>query len=126
MSLVVPLSQLRSSQCSVEEHIGVLVWDRVSPQRLGDVLHPVHPAPRRNTSPAAPSRPRSPALVALDDRRLERQTGPLGHLQRDLARPSLELPLVVAGTNVHSVGSVLVSLGATEPVGSRLKQGVER
>lgn len=67
-----------------------------------------------------------PALVALDAGGLEGQRTQLRHLEGDLAGLGVELALVVAGPGIDAFRVVLVALGATEPVGLGVEQGVER
>ena len=100
--------------------------DPRAPQGLGDVLHP----PDRDTGQihlhqGLLDRGLAPA-VALDDRRLERLPAQLGHLQRNLASPRLQLPLVAPRPRVLASLRALVAFRLAKPIRLRIQKRVQR
>jgi len=97
-----------------------------APQRFGDVLDPpdAHPGQVHLHERLLDRRLASP--VPLDDLRLERQAPQARDLQLHLARLRLQLPLVRAGSRVHSLGRPLVAARPAQPVRLRVQQPIER
>jgi len=97
-----------------------------APQRLGDVLDPAHGNAGKIHLDQRFLDRRLATPVALYDRRLERLTPKLRHLQCHLAGLGLEAALVVAGTGITTGLGALVALRIAQPVRLGIEQRVQR